>query len=90
MNVKMRKIEVDEATAAELEARAGAAGLSVGELLAQMVALDGAAVKLSPEDTADHNRQWAAVKAGEPTVAHDDVVRWLDAWGTSDFRPWKD
>jgi hypothetical protein len=35
------------------------------------------------------DRQWAAIKAGEPTVAHDDVVRWLDTWGTPGFRPWQ-
>jgi predicted transcriptional regulator len=90
MNVKMRKIEVDNATAEALEARAAAAGLSVRELLAQMVALDDVAVKLSPEDAADLDRQWAAIKAGEPTVTHEDVVRWLDTWGTADFRSWKD
>jgi predicted transcriptional regulator len=35
------------------------------------------------------DRQWAAIKAGEPTVAHDDVVRWLDTWGAPSFRPWR-
>jgi len=38
---------------------------------------------------ADLDRQWAAIKAGDLTVAHDDVVRWLDPWGTSRFRSWK-
>ena len=89
MNIKMRKIEVDTATADALEARAAAAGLSVRELLAHMVTLDDAAVKLSPEEAADLDRQWAAIKAGEPTVAHEDVVRWLDTWGTPGFRSWK-
>lgn len=89
MNVKVRQIEVDPATAEALEARAAAAGLSVRELLAQMVALDDAAVKLSPEEAADLDGQWAAVKAGQPTIAHDDVVRWLDTWGTPGFRSWK-
>jgi hypothetical protein len=90
MNVKMREIEVDEATATELEARAGAAGLSVGQLLAQMVAPGTSAVILSSAETTDLDRQWAAIKAGEPTAAHDDVVRWRDTLGTSDFRSWKD
>jgi predicted transcriptional regulator len=90
MNIKMRKIEVDTATAEALEARAAAVGLSVRELLAQMVALDDAAVKLSPEETADLDRQWAGIKAGEPIIAHEDVVRWLDTWGTTSFRSWKD
>ena len=90
MNVKVRKIEVDHATAEALEARAAAAGVSVRELLPQMIALGAAVVELSPDDAADLDRQWAAIKAGEPTVAHVDVVRWLGTWGTSDFRPWND
>jgi hypothetical protein len=35
------------------------------------------------------DRQWTAIKAGQPTVAHDDVVRRLDTWGTPGFRPWQ-
>jgi hypothetical protein len=90
MNVKMRKIEIDNATAEALEARATAAGISVRELLAQMVAVDDAAAKLSSDEMADLDRQWAAVKAGEPTIADEDVVRWLDTWGTPGFRSWKE
>jgi predicted transcriptional regulator len=87
MNVKLRKIEVEEATATALEARAAELGLSVSELLAEMV---GASAKLSDAELAALDRQWTAIKNGEPTVAHDEVVRWLDTWGTSAFRPWKD
>ena len=31
-----------------------------------------------------------AIKAGEPTVPHEEVVRWLDTWGTPAYRPWAD
>jgi len=89
MNVRTRTIEVDDATAAALESRAAEAGPSVGELLAEMIAVAGAS-RLSAEEMTELDRQWEAIKAGEPTVAHDDVVRWLDTWGTSSFRPWKD
>jgi len=89
MNIKVRQIEVDAETAAALEARAAEVGLSVRELLAEMVGLEKTPAKLSGEELSDLDRQWAAIKAGEPTVAHDDVVRWLDTWGTSSFRPWK-
>jgi predicted transcriptional regulator len=82
MNVKLRKIEVDDATATALEARAAAAGVSVSELIAQLVSLAGGPAKVPSEELDDLDRQWAAIKAGEPTVAHDDVVRWLDTWGT--------
>jgi len=88
MNLKVRRIEIDEATAEALEARAAEAGLSVRELLAEMVAV-GSASQLPSAELAELDRQWDAIKAGEPTIAHDDVVRWLDTWGTSGFRPWK-
>ena len=84
-----RTIEVDDKTAAALELRAAEAGLSVPELLAEMVALEGVSAQLSTAEMSALDRQWAAIKAGEPTVAHDDVVRWLDTWGTPRFRPWK-
>jgi predicted transcriptional regulator len=83
-----RTIEVDDATAAALESRATEAGLSVSELLV-MIAAEGAATKLSSAETKELDQQWAAIKAGEPTVAHDDVVRWLDTWGTPRFSRWK-
>jgi predicted transcriptional regulator len=89
MNVKLRKIEVDDATATALEARAAAAGVSVSELIAQLVSSAGGSAKVSSEELDGLDRQWAAIKAGEPTFAHDDVVRWLDTWGTPGFRPWQ-
>lgn len=86
MNVKVRAIEVDEATAAALESRAAELGLSVRELLAEIAR---PSPSLSPGEMTELDRQWQAIKAGEPTVAHDDVVRWLDTWGTPGFRAWK-
>jgi hypothetical protein len=93
MTATKRTIEVDDATAAALESRATEAGLSVAELLAQWAALPSApadlpAEGLAEEDLADLDRQWAAIKAGAPTAPHEDVVRWLDTWGTPAFRPW--
>jgi predicted transcriptional regulator len=87
--VSKRTIEVDKATAAALEARAAELGLSVSELLAEIVAAEGASAKLSLAKTTELDRQWAAIKAGEQTVSHDNVVRWLDTWGTQRFRSWK-
>jgi predicted transcriptional regulator len=84
-----RTIEVDDTTAVALETRAAEVGLSVAELLAEMVDAGGAPAELPAAEMAELDRQWAAIKAGEPTVAHDDVVRWLDTWGTPQFRPWK-
>jgi predicted transcriptional regulator len=84
MTAAKRTIEVDGATAAALEDRAAETGLSVSDLLAAMVE----PARASPADIAELDRQWAAIKAGEPTVPHDEVVRWLDTWGTPAFTPW--
>jgi hypothetical protein len=27
-------------------------------------------------------------EAGQPTVPHAEVVRWLETWGTPAFKPW--
>lgn len=90
MSASKRTIEVDDATAAALEFRAAETGLSVPELLAEMVALRSAPAEVSAAELTELDRQWAAIKAGEPTVPHEDVVRWLETWGTPGFRPWKD
>jgi len=85
-----RTIEADDATAAALESRAAEEGLSVSELLADLVALQRTPAKLLLDDPPGFDRQWAAIKAGEPTVPDADVARWLDAWGTPAYRPWDD
>lgn len=84
MGVK-RTIEVDGATA--LEQRAAEAGLSVQDLLAKIVA-DLGRLEAAPSGLAEMQRQWTAIKAGEPTVPHSEVVRWLDSWGTPGFKSW--
>jgi len=89
MSARKRTIEVDDATAVALESRAAEVGLSVPELLAEMVAQGAASVQASQAEIAELDRQWTAIKAGEPTVSHDDVVRWLDTWGTPGFKNWQ-
>jgi predicted transcriptional regulator len=39
------------------------------------------------DEIAELDRRWAAIEAGEPRVSHDEVVRWLETWGTPAFRP---
>ena len=83
-----RTIEVDEETAERLQTRAGTLGLSVRQLVAEMAALEAVEV---PDFTLEElDRQVAAIKAAEPTVAHEDVERWLETWGTPAFKPWRD
>lgn len=81
-------IEIDAATAERLRARAAAEGISVSELIAGLTALTTTPVALLSEELAELDRRWTAVKAGEATVSHEDVARWLDTWGTSNFKPW--
>jgi hypothetical protein len=39
-------------------------------------------------EIAELDRRWAKIQAGEETVQNADVVRWLETWGTPDFKPW--
>jgi len=83
-----RLIEVDEKTAVTLETRASERGMSVPDLVAEMTARSALLVLSPAEEIAELDRQWAAIVGGEPTVAHVDVVRWLQTWGTPAFEPW--
>jgi predicted transcriptional regulator len=89
MNSKTDTIEIDTATAELLKARAAERGMSVAEFLLEVVTASGPA-EADAADIAELDRRWARVKSGAATVPHDDVVRWLDTWGTSAFRPWRE
>jgi predicted transcriptional regulator len=88
MTNKTLTIEVDEATAETLKTRAAERGVSVPELIAELVTLDSGPIAVESEEIAELDRRWAAIEAGQPTVAHDQVVRWLRTWGTPGFRRW--
>jgi predicted transcriptional regulator len=89
MTIKLRQIEVEAATADALEARAAEQGISVSELLADLVVTEGSTgFAEENEQVAELDRRWAKVEAGERTVANDEVVRWLETWGTPDYKPW--
>ena len=83
MTAKTESIEVDSATASALKTRAAERGVSVSQLVAELVPLviDDAAI-------AELDRRWAEVESGRPTVPHDEVERWLRTWGTPEFRPY--
>ena len=89
MTRALRKIEIDEATANLLETRAAERGISVSELVSELV-VEVEPVALSADELAELDRRWAAVKEGEATVSHDRVVRWLETWGTPAFGSWRD
>jgi predicted transcriptional regulator len=47
-----------------------------------------APVMVDPDERAELDQRWVAVEAREATVPHDEVVRWLETWGTPAFTPW--
>ncbi len=90
MTVKMRKIEVDEATASALSKRAAERGMSVAELLAELAILESEPVAVESGEIAELDRRWKAVESGQATVPHAKVVRWLQTWGMPAYKPWRD
>jgi hypothetical protein len=44
--------------------------------------------RLDPDQIAELDRRWRAIEVGEVTIPHEDVVRWVQTWGTTDFKPW--
>ena len=84
------KIEVDEHTADVLHTRASERGISVSELVAEIVTLDSEPIAVEPDEIAELDRRWKTIEAGQPTVPHDRVVRWLRTWGAPRFRQWQD
>jgi predicted transcriptional regulator len=83
----MKKIEVDETTADVLEDAALARGVSVSELVADLVSSDLGDRASEKQAIAELDRRWNASQAEHATVAHEAVVEWLKSWGTPEFRP---
>jgi predicted transcriptional regulator len=86
--MKTRSIEVDDATATALTQRAAERGVSVPELVAELVTLEAGPVVAEAADIAELDRRWKAFEAQGSVAANDEVVRWLQTWGTPAFRSW--
>ena len=89
MAPKTRTIELDEGLADVLQARAAERGVSVSSLLTELVNSEAASLTVNSGEIFELDRRWAAIEAGEATVANADVVRWLETWGTPAFKPWQ-
>ena len=99
MNVKVRKIEVDAETAALLEARAAALGMSVSDLLAELAGnqnllpADLAAMRASSEGPwsaqalAEDARRLAEFEQNRTGVPWDEVEAWMESWGQPNELP---
>lgn len=83
MTAKTESIELDGETAAALKERAAERGVTVSQLVAELVPL-----AIDDEAIAELDRRWTAIERGQATVPHAEVERWLRNWGSSDFRPW--
>ena len=93
MNEKAR-IEVDEATALVLEARAAARGMTVAQLVADLAgteeALPAGVQALreagdgpwAPEILAEDVRRLADFRRTREAVPWEDVKAWMESWGT--------
>jgi len=90
MASKTETIQVDEATAEALRTRSAEMGISVSELVSELAATEiGASDGAVSDQLAELERR--ARRADQSgTVANDNVVRWLETWGTSQFAPWRD
>jgi predicted transcriptional regulator len=86
--MKTRSIEVDDDTAAALMQRAAERGVSVPELVAELVTLDPGPVVANAVELTELDSRWKAFEAQASAADSDDVVRWLESWGTPAYRSW--
>jgi predicted transcriptional regulator len=87
--MKTQTIEIDDDTATALKLRAQERGVTVPELVAELVTLEAGPVEAEAADIAELDRRWKAFEAQGSVAANDDVVRWLHTWGTPEFRSWR-
>ncbi len=87
--MKTQTIEIDDDTAMTLKQRARERGVTVPQLVAELVTLDVGSVDAGASDIAELDRRWNAFEAQGSVVAGDDVVRWLETWGKPAFRSWR-
>jgi predicted transcriptional regulator len=86
--MKTQTIEIDSETATALKERAEAQGVTVSELVAELATLATGPVEADRDDVAELDRRWKAFKAQDSVASTEDVVRWLETWGTPEFRSW--
>jgi predicted transcriptional regulator len=86
--MKTQTIEVDDDTAMALKRRAAERGVTVPELVAELVTLAASSAEAESDDIAELDRRWKAFEAQDSVVSNDQVVRWLRTWGTPAFRSW--
>jgi hypothetical protein len=84
--MKTQTIEIDDDTAVALKQRAAERGVSVPELVAELISLEASPADAGTGDIAELDRRWKAFEGQTSVKTNDDVVRWLRTWGTPAFR----
>ena len=84
----MKTLTIDDDTAAALKQRAEERGVSIPELVAELAAIEVGPAEADRGDIVELDRRWEAFKAQDSVASHEDVVRWLQTWGTAAFRSW--
>jgi hypothetical protein len=87
--MRTQTIEIDDSTALVLERRAAERGVTVPELVAELATIAVSPIEASVEEIVELDRRWAAVEAQDSVTSNDEVVRWLQTWGTPTFRSWR-
>jgi predicted transcriptional regulator len=72
-----------------LERRAAGRGVTVPELVAELATIAASPVEARVEEIAELDRRWAAFEAKDSVTSNDEVVKWLQTWGTPAFRSWR-
>ena len=88
MSRGLHTIEVDEATARTLQARARDRGVSVSELIAEFARIESEPVSVDADALAELDRRWKVAEAAGGTISNQKVMAWLKTWGTEKFKPW--
>jgi len=87
--MKTQTIEIDSDTATALKERADEQGVTVSQLAAELATLATGPVSADHDEIAELDRRWEAFKAQDSVASSEDVVRWLQTWGTPAFRSWR-
>jgi predicted transcriptional regulator len=87
--MKAQTIEIDSGTATALKQRAEERGITVPELVAELVAFDASPAEADLNDIAELDRRWKVFQEQGSVTSNEEVVRWLRTWGTPVFRNWR-
>jgi predicted transcriptional regulator len=87
--MKTQIIEIDDDTAKALKQRAEERGVTVPQLVAELMTLEVGSIDADAAGIEELDRRWNAFEAQGSIVSNDDVVRWLQTWGTPAFRSWR-